>query len=483
MAISAPDKSGVVLPTQSTLARLLDSAERLELQPYEDRTSTLPLIADMPTPGRITKETLEPKLGIVRWTLSNGITVLLKPTDFKNDEILLSGFSPGGTSVVPDADFINAAMATSVATEGGVGNHSQIELQKLLAGRAISAYPYIGELYEGVGGNASPQDVEVMFQLLHLYLTKPRFDSIAFVSMRTRSKTSVRNRSARPESAFSDTLAGILSGYHPRRRPFTEDTFDRIDPLRSMSIYRDRFADASDFTFVIVGSFQPDSMRPFVERYIASLPSKGRREKWRDIGIKPLRGVIEREIGRGTEPKARVQVVYSGEMKWNRQSRNALYATAGILEIMLREALREEKGGTYGVGVNAIPVEHPRGWYSMLVSFGCAPERVVELVAEAFAQIDTLKTRGPTAVDLAKVRESARRENEVSMRDNRFWLNQIQFHVMHDESLDGIVTGSNEFEKVTAEQIRDAARKYLDGKNRVKVVLVPESTPDATGGN
>jgi zinc protease len=479
VAITAPEKPGLVLPTEAQLARLLDSAASLQLTAYEDVASDRPLMATMPTPGRVTKEKVERELGIIRWTLSNRATVILKPTDFKNDEILLTAFSPGGTSIVADAEYIDAATATAVATEGGVGDHSQIELQKLLAGRAVSAYPYIGELYEGVGGSASPRDVETMLQLIHLYLTRPRFDSIAFVSFRTKSKTAVRNRTARPESAMSDSLTALLTGYHVRRRPWTEESYDRIDPTRAMAIYRDRFADASDFTFVFVGSFSPDTLRPLVERYIASLPARGRTEKWRDIGVAPVPGVVEREIRRGSEPKAQVQIVYNGPFTWTRQNRHEIYAMSNVLEIMLREALREEKGGTYGVGVGAVPIEHPRGRYSMMVSFGCAPERVDELVATARATVDSLKRFGPSAENLAKVRESSRRENEVSLRENRYWLGQIQFHLMHDEPLDGIVTGAAEYEKVTADQIRDAAVRYFDPTHVIKVVLVPETTKGA----
>jgi zinc protease len=480
VSISGPQKEGLALPTAAELAAVLDSAASLSLTAYEDIASNVPLIATLPKPGRITKERVERELGIVRWTLSNGATVVLKPTDFKNDEILLTAFSPGGTSLAPESDYMSAVTATAVATEGGVGQHSQIALQKLLAGRAVSAYPFIGELYEGVGGNASPRDVETMFQLLHLYLTAPRFDSSAFVSFRTKSKSAIRNRDARPESAFSDTLTGILTSYHPRRRPWTEESYDRVDPVRAMAFYRDRFGDVSDFTFILVGSFSVDSLRPLVERYVASLPGRGRTERWRDVGIAPLPGVIERVVRRGSEPKARVQLVFNTAFKWTQQNRHAIYAMSSVLEIMLREALREEKGGTYGVGVAAVPVKSPRERASMMISFGCAPERVDELVATALATVDSLKRYGPSTGNLAKVRESSRREHEVSLRDNRYWLNQIQFHLMYDEPLEEIITGARKFEKVTPEQVRDAANRYLDNRNVVKIVLVPETTAGST---
>ncbi|HVK39577.1 MAG TPA: insulinase family protein [Candidatus Kapabacteria bacterium] len=477
IAITAPEKEGLVLPSPARLAALLDSAGSLALEAYEDIASTTTLLETLPTPGSITKEQVDRDLGLLRWTLSNGITVVLKPTDFKNDEILLSSFSPGGTSIVTDEDFLDASMATAVATEGGVGALSQIELQKTLAGRAVSAWPSIGELYEGLSGSASPRDVETMFQLLHLYVTSPRYDSTAFVSMRARAKTSLRNRDARPESAFSDTLTAILSRYHPRRRPWTEATYDRIDPQRAMAIYRERFADVSDLTMVIVGSFDPDTLRPLVERYVASLPGRGRRENWRDLGIVPPTGVVERVIRRGREPKARVQMVFSGELDWSQTAQNELYAMSSVLEIMLRESLREEKGGTYGVGVAAVPTRRPRERYAMIVSFGCAPERLDELVGQTLATIDSLKREGPSRENLAKVTEAARRSNELNLRNNRYWLSQLQTQVMFDEPLGAFLAAPAEFEKLTVEQVRAAARRYLDPANLVKVVLLPETMP------
>lgn len=475
IALAAPEKEGLRLPSALELSAILDSVGSLALEPYVDRSSSEPLMSSLPTPGRITRELHEPDLGLVHWTLSNGITVIAKPTDFKKDEILLVAFGPGGTSLVSDADFIDASVATAVATEGGVGAHSQIELQKLLAGRAVSAYPSIGELYEGLSGSASPRDLETMLQLLHLYVTEPRFDSTAVVSFRARGKSSLRNRDARPEAAFSDTLTAILSQYHPRRRPWTEATYDSIDPARAMQIYRERFADLTDFTFIVVGALELDTLRPLMERYVGSLPARGRREKWRDVGIGAPGGIIKREIRRGSEPKARVQLVFGGPFAWSRANRHEIFAMAGVLEIMLRETLREEKGGTYGVGVAAVPGEHPRERYSLMISFGCAPERVDELLEQTFATIDSLKAHGPSEANLQKVREGARRDAEVNLRENRYWLGQLQFHIMHDEPFEGILSGPREFERVATERVRAAARRYLDRGNVVTVMLVPEA--------
>jgi zinc protease len=212
--------------------------------------------------------------------------------------------------------------------------------------------------------------------MIYLYMTAPRLDSTAFISFRTRGKSGIRNRSARPESAFSDTLKGILSQYHYRSRPLTEASFDSIDPERALDIYRERFADADDFTFFFVGNFQPDQIRSLAEKYLASLPAKPGSEEWHDIGITSPKGVIEKTVRRGTEPKARVQMVFTGPFDWSRENRVEMSAMTDVLEIMLREALREEKGGVYSVGVYGSPSKYPRSDYSMIISFGCAPDRV-----------------------------------------------------------------------------------------------------------
>jgi zinc protease len=474
VSVSAPQKPGLVVPDEAALRGVFAAVEKKEIAPYEDRVTSEPLMAIPPAPGTLVQEKSDKALGTLDWKLSNGVRVVLKPTDFKNDEVLFAAFSPGGTSLVSDSDFISASAATSIVNEGGIGKFDQITLQKMLAGKAVGVSPYISELNEGLSGSASPKDLETMFQLVNLYFTAPRFDSSAFLSLKSRMQGSLKNRSARPESAFGDTLQATLSQYNYRRRPWTGETVERIDPIRAFEIYRDRFADASDFTFVIVGSFDPEKIRPLVLEYLGSLPSTKRVESWRDLGINPPAGVIEKTVRRGTEPKSRVQIIFTGPFEWTRQNRAQLRAVADVLDITLRESLREEKGGTYGVGVYGAPSKLPHPQYSFTVSFGCDPGRVQELTQEVFRQIDSLKKFGPAAVNLAKIKETARRERETSLKENQFWLGQLQYRLSSGEDPADILTEDQAVEGLTAEGIQKAAQRYLNTGNYVKVVLLPE---------
>jgi zinc protease len=475
IAVTAPAKEGIAVPDERQLRAVFEAVENKSVTAYQDQVSTEPLMAQTPQPGSIASTATNAKLGTTEWKLSNGVHVILKPTDFKDDEVMFAAFSPGGTSLVSDADFITATAATSVVTEGGLGNFDQIQLPKVLAGKVAGVSPYISELYEGLSGGGSPKDMETLFQLIYLYMTSPRLDSTAFVSYRTRSKSSLHNRSSSPESAFGDTLKGTLSQYHYRRRPWTEATFDSIDFHRAFDIYRERFADADDFTFIFVGNFKEGQIRPLVEKYLASLPTLPRTDQWRDIGVTPPKGVIAKSVRRGTEPKARVQMIFTGPFEWNRENRVAMGAMTDVLEIMLRESLREEKGGVYSVGVYGSPSKYPRTEYSLIVSFGCAPERVEELTQTVFSQIDSLKTFGPSATNLAKVKESDRRDREVGVKENQFWMAQLQYYRMHGEDPDNILTTGSLFEHLTAADVQDAARRYLNEGNYVKMLLLPEA--------
>ena len=478
--VSAPEKPGVAPPTRERLAAVTDSVARVVLPAYEESVSDAPLVAHPPQPGRVVAERTVEGVGVTEWTLSNGVRVVLKPTDFRDDEILLVGRSPGGTSLVADEDYLAALTATAAAQVGGVGSLSVVDLQKRLAGKAASVGTDISELHEGFSGFAAPRDAETMFQLVYLYFTAPRRDSAAWEAYRERARESVRNRGASPEAAFSDTITRLLTRDDPRSRPLTPAAFDTASLDRALAVYRDRFADAGDFTFFLVGNVDPAALRPLVERWLGGLPAAGRRESWRDRGVDAPPGVVRATVRRGLEPKGRTQVVFHGPLEFGRESLADLRVLSEVLEIRLRERLREDLGGTYGVGVAASGVRDPEPRFRLAVDFGTAPERLDELSRVVFAQIDSIKTRGPTADELAKVREAQRRRRELDLRDNNWWLMQLLAYDHYGWDPREIGTppapaGS----AVTAERVRAAARRYLDPRNFVQVSLVPEFTGPA----
>lgn len=472
--VSGPERTGLQRPSEARLAFVADSVVRSELAAYTETVSDAPLLASAPAPGRIVETDSTPEIDVIRWTLSNGARVVLKPTDFKDDEIMFAATSPGGLSLLPDSAYLFGRTATAAVQLGGVGGLSLTDLQKRLTGKAASVGANVGELSEGMNGYAAPRDVETLFQLIHLYFTQPRRDTTAWSAYLQRGRESLRNRNVTPESAFGDTLTAILSQGHPRMRPFTSAVFDSLDIDRSLAIYRQRFADAGDFTFYFVGTFSPDSLRPLVETYLASLPGTGARETFRDVGIRPPGGVVQRTVRRGVEPKARTVLVFTGPAEFSRQASADMNALTQALELRLREKLREEMGGTYTVGVSGSIARDPYPRYSLNIDFGSAPERVDELVRVVMAEIDTVRAAGVPQDVVDKVRESFRRSRETDMRENSTWLVRLMSYDRHGWDARGI-NENLAASRIGVDRVRDAARLYLDPARRVQVSLVPEA--------
>jgi zinc protease len=474
VVVSLPEKEGVRTPTEGDLLAVFDAAQKKEVAAYADRTSDRPLVPTPPERGRIVAERRIPEIGVTEWTLSNGARVVLKPTDFKEDELLFAATSPGGTSLAPDSLYVPALTATGVVQQGGVGELDLIELGKRLSGKLVGVGPSIGELREGFSGGGSPKDLETLLQLVHLYFTAPRADSTAFLAYQARARESLRNRAASPEAAFQDTLRVALFRNHPRARPTTSETFEQMDLARSLAFYRERFADAGDFTFYFVGSIDPEKLRPLVESWLAGLPSTGRQEKGRDVGMRYARGVVRKTVRRGVEPKGRTQLLFTGPMEFSRERVGVLQALSEVLRLRLRDVLREELGGTYGASVSASASRDPVPTYSFGVGFGAAPERLEELTRAVFAQIDSLKAAGPTAEELQKVKEARRRARETDLRDNAFWMQQLLYYGNHGWDPRGIPGEEERLAKLDAATLREAAKRYLDTANYVQVSLVPE---------
>ncbi len=479
VTVSAPEKPGAEPPREAELRATFASALARDLQPYRDRILAGPLVPNPPAPATLVTESLIPELGVTEWRLSNGARVVLKPTDFQNDEVLLTGYKHGGTSLVSDADFVSAQLAAAIARETGLGEFDRGTLDKALAGKAAQAWTGIGELQEAIGGAASPRDLETMFELAYLSITAPRRDEEAFRAFRERLRASLENRLADPETVFGDKLRETLSQGHPRRRPLTVERLAELDLDTAFRIYRERFADATGFTFVLVGNFEPAAIQPLVLRWLGGLPAAGRIDEWRDIGVHYPDGQVRFEVAKGLEAKSQVRLMLHGVAQWNRQAEHDLGALAAALRIRLREVLREDLGGVYGVAVSGDITPRPRQRYTFAVGFGCAPENVGTLLAAVFAEIAALKEAGPSASIVERVRESERRELEVRRRENGYWSNALEY--VYDLGLDPRVLLDEDklIDRVTVENLQAAARRYLDTSRYVLGVLKPEAPPAA----
>ena len=476
--IDGPEKQGVTMPTEAELTGVIARVNETEIEPYEDAASAQPLVETPPTPGEIVAEKQISELGVTEWTLSNGVRVVLKPTDFKNDEVLFSAFSPGGHGLVSDEDYLAAATASSVMQEGGLGTFDAIGLEKKLAGKVVRVSPWIEELREGVRGSASLKDLETMFQLVYLTFTAPRKDPDAFLAYVQRIRGSLENRSASPGAAFGDTIQVTMSQYHHRARVWSEALLDEMNLERSFEIYRDRFADASDFTFFFIGNIDMEGIRGLVKTYLGGLPATRRNETWRDVGIRPPRGVIEKTVHKGLEPKSSNRIVFTGPFEWSRKNRYNLGSAIDVLRIRLREVLREEMGGTYGVGVGLSTSRYPEQRYSIRISFGCAPDSVEQLTRAVFAQIDSLKQFGASDTNIEKVQEADRRAREAALKENGFWRRTLSSSYWLDQDPVNVLKYDDLVNGLTSEIIRDAARKHFDMENYARFVLYPEKMED-----
>ncbi len=475
IVVSAPQRPGLAVPTEADLAAVVAAVAARPVAAYVDTAPAADLLGSLPSPGSITRERTIPDAGITEWELSNGARVVLRPTTFKQDEVVFRASSPGGTSLASDADFVAAATAAQVVSSGGVGAFDAVALDKVLAGKVAAVVPFVDDAYAGLAGGGSARDLETILQLVYLYFTQPRADATAFGVLSSQLKSIVANRSESPERVFEDAVAVALSQGHFRRRPLTAAVLDEMSLEKSMAFYRNCFADAGGFTFVFAGSFDVAALRPLVSRYLAALPSTGRRETWRDPGIRPPRGIVEQTVQKGLEPKSRVRMVFSGPFRSGPEARVALRVLGLVLEGQLGSVLREDQSGTYGVKVTTDSQKVPHPEYSLSIDFTCSPARADELTKRVFVEIGRLRADELSDTYLGTVREALMREHETDSKENRFLVEQISTAYENGEDVREILQEPAIFRSVSAATIRDAARTYLDTGNYVKVLLVPES--------
>ena len=458
--------------TAATLTQL-EGAATLQVEPYADVQDDVPLLAAIPAPGSIIAEERIDSIDAQKWTLSNGITVIAKQTDFRDDEVEFRAYSPGGHSLVTDEDHVSARYAAALVGGSCVGPHDSVALEKLLAGKTVSVSPYIDELFEGFAGSASPEDMETMFQLISLYATSPRLDPAFFSRYEARLRSIAEIRAAQPDGVLFDTVDRVRRQNHFRARPLTVELLDELSIERAGAVYADRFADLGDSTFVLVGAFDWEDLRSLTATYLASLPTTGRVEEWRDIGIDPPMGIEDHVVRSGIEPRSNTVLLFAGDMEWSRQEALTLNVAGEMLGIRLRERVREELGGTYSIGVNASGSSLPDAEYLISVIFGSDPSRTEELFGEVLEEVEWLRTGGEQEY-LDKVKELLRTSREEQLRENGFWLNQIRAAAQRGEPFTEILGFDQLLDALTLQDIAAVARRYFTDDRYIRVVLLPE---------
>ncbi len=475
--ISAPEKEGVVVPTEQEIIDLLAKVKTQKLEAYVDKVSTRPLFEDkdlISAVGKVKKKAKVKEFEAEEWTLSNGVKVVLKSTKFKEDEIKMTSYSKGGYSVYGQKDDISSKIAADIISESGLNGFDKIELDKLLSDKTVSVHPYIGELSEGINGNSTVKDFETMLQLTHLYFAKPRYDKIAYSSYMKRMKAQFENMSLSPESVFRDSVKSVLSSNNLRSRPMNAGILNEADYKRVHSIYRERFEDPSSFTFFFVGNIDLKVAKPLIEKYLGSLSNVSKDETWKDLKINYPKGKIDRVVTEGTDQKSIVLLQVTHDFDYSLKERMAINALGKILSINLLETIREEEGGVYSIGAYPRFSKLPTAQESMLVYFPCSPDNIEHITDGVKQVFKNIVDNGPTEENLEKAKKQILKDRETKLQENGFWINTIQSHYFNETpysefaETEGLVSG------LTTEYIKEIAKKYLDTSNFVRVSLKPK---------
>lgn len=478
------DKSGTVVPKPAQMLATVEAAEKATVAAHEEKALASSLMAQPPKGGRIVKETSDKTLGTTELLLSNGVRVVLKTTDFKNDQVVMTSTRFGGTSLADEGDIVNARYASGILAAMGLKDYSPFELRKMLAGRSVGSAYAMGTITEGYGATANSADVETLLQLVYLQMTAPRRDPALFEVYIDKQQEQARNAQSRPEAVLTDTMRSILYGNHPRvaltARP---EEFDGIRLERVMALHKERLSSAYGMTFFIVGSFDPVKLKPLLAAYLGGLPAHKIATEYKDRNVRPVRGVFKKEVRRGREQKAQVSINFSGDANFNEMEQLRLRALIEIMQIKMTESLREQKGLVYVANISGGMARNPYGNYSINIGLPTAPENVEKAVEATFAEARKLQENGPQAADLAKIKENWSTNYRKALRENGWWAGNLQAALVNKTDPKVLLRQNEMIASLTAADVQAAAKRYFDFNNYVQVVLHPaekaEAKPDA----
>ena len=475
VSITGPEKDELKAINEGTIKTWLKEVAALKPEAYVYKEVNAALMATLPKAGKIVKETNVEVLGAKELILSNGIRVVIKPTDFNNDQIQMAAVSFGGSSLNSAEDDPSSDYATAIVSQAGIGAFSQTDLEKVLSGKNASVFPFISRYTEGLRGNTTPKDFETMLQLTNMFFTQPRKDEKAYQSFLARTKAFAANFFANPQLYYSNELQKVLTQGHPRANIFSPEKLDKVNLDKAFQIYKERFADADDFQFLFVGNIDIEKAKPLLELYLGSLPVKEGSESFKDLGIRPPTGVVEKEIKKGKDPKSLVTIIFTGSVE-DKKDQPLIRSLAQGLSIKLIENLREDKGGVYSTRANAAIGRYPYESYQVSINFSCAPENAQKLINAAYDEIKKIQEGGFTPEDLNKVKEAQRRDIERSQKENPYWLGVLQNVYVDKIDANDLTESSLRklVEDLSADSLKATAQKYLKLDNRIVVTMNPE---------
>lgn len=472
--IAAPEKEGVVCPTKEEVIAQLKGMKDLKVEAYVDKVSNEPLMKEAPKGGKIVSENTNAIYGTTELTLSNGVKVYIKKTDFKADEIQMKGVSLGGTSLFPDNDKLEMSYLNSVIQAGGLGNFSKVDLTKMLAGKKVSVNAAVGANTEGITGSCSPKDFETMMQLTYLSFTAPRKDMDAFASLKSRIKAQLESAESNPLSSINDTIQKMMYGYHPRYFSMKPEMVDQINYDRIIEMYKDRFADASDFRFFLVGNVDIEKVKPLIEQYLGALPSTGRKETFRDNHMDIAKGMLENTYAKEQQtPMATVFMLYSGKCKYDLKDNLLMSFLTQALDMVYTEEVREKEGGTYGVSSYGQLSKHPNEKFMLQIVYQTDPAKKDHLNGIIDAQMKKMASEGPTEEHLQKIKEYMLKKYKDNQKENGYWLNNLdEYFYTGVDYTQGYEEAVN---SITVKDVQKFAADLVNQGNKITVVMtVPE---------
>jgi zinc protease len=473
LAVS-PQKPGIRIPTDAELQTALTTAAAAPVSEWMDATSGRALMERPPAAAAVSARRSIDNLGVTVVKFANGVEAWLKPTDFKNDQILFTLDAPGGTSLAAPADYPEASLATGLVSLSGVGGLKAVELQKLLAGKIAAARPYAVLSSHGISGSAVPADLETALQLLYQTFTAPGNDDESFALLKRQLDAMLANRGRSPGQVFGEKLAEVNTSNHYTSQPLTPERVASLDRGKMMTFYRERFANAADFTMFIVGAIKVDDVLPLLARYVGSLPSNGQpASKHRDVGLHFPDGTARARVEAGREPRGQTVISFFADPSGDPMEQEKVLAASTVLETTLRDVLREELGQTYTVSVGLSQPLPQRGAGFIQVRFGAAPENLETMTARMMQELKRLQDEGPSADLTNRAKETARRNYEVALKQNDYWLRRLETIHMLGRDPGEILTRNERIDALTPQMLQEVFRKYFPSERSTVVTLVP----------
>ena len=471
--VYAPEKESLVLPTSQQIENVILAAQQLSYAPYEEPQVADQLMEQLPVPGTIVQE--QPyRHGFTEWTLSNGMKVYVKKTDFSADALSLSMRADGGTSNYPDDDIPNFSLVSSAVAEAGVAGFDQTTLRRMLTGKSVRVQPSVGSRGQSISGGVSLKDMPTLFQLVHLYFTQPRRDTVAFQGLMNRTRAFLTNRNASPKVDYNDSIRAILYGHHPRLAPVVQETLDRVSYDRILQIYRECFSDASSFKTVIIGNYDEAQLRQLVCQYLATLPSTGQHSTTNWANVPQLVGGSSVTTFRKkmATPLANVSIYHAADVPFSAQSDLELDFLKRCLSIAFTDSVREEKGGTYGVGVDFDLDKDDRPNATLRISYNADPQRYDELNPIVYQQLRNIADHGPAESSMQKVKEYLAKQYQQAAITNDYW-SYVVWHEL-DDDVDFDHDYCRMVEAMTPGQVQQMARRLLAAGRCIEVTMLSE---------